>query len=152
SDSFCHESANSLRPNTSDTTDVLIAFRVAVFGVASRVLCKSLEGFLGPVRVHPIKNAVEDPFTTVSGSESTHRANAPTYFHKEPFYHVGSTQPLPVAVRTAEEGQQLFQILLQTGNGFGCLSCPASLPPPEALQRFGGVRCRVDSFGFLQAS
>jgi hypothetical protein len=101
--------------------------------VASRVLCKSLEGFLGPVSVHPIKDAVEDPFTTVSSGKGTHGADAPTHLHEEPLNHVGCAQPLPVPVRTAKEGQQFFQILLQTGNGFGSLSCPASLPAPEAL-------------------
>src|SRR5207253_3041140 len=60
-------------------------------GVASRFVCKSFEGFLGPVGIHAIKDAVEDAFTTVSGSKSTHGADAPTYFHKEPFNHVGST-------------------------------------------------------------
>ena len=35
--------------------------------VASRFVCKSFEGFLGPVGVHAVKDAVEDAFTSASG-------------------------------------------------------------------------------------
>src|SRR5439155_15740299 len=103
--------------------------------VASRFVCKSFEGFLGPVGIHAIKDAVEDAFTTVSGSKGTHGPDAPTYFHKEPFNHVGSTHPLPMSAGRLKECQQFFQVGFQTGHGLGGLSSPAAFPLPETLER-----------------
>jgi hypothetical protein len=37
-------------------------------GVASRVLCKRLEGSLRPMSIQPIKHAKQDPFTTASSA------------------------------------------------------------------------------------
>src|SRR5438094_8624844 len=120
-----------------------------VNAVASRFVCKSFEGFLGPVGIHAIKDAVEDAFTTVSGSKSTHGADAPTYFHKEPFNHVGSTHPLPISAGRLKECQHFFQVGFQTGHGLGGLSSPAAFPLPETLERGRAVSGLVDEFSFF---
>jgi hypothetical protein len=42
-----------------------------------------------PVVVHSLKDAKEDAFTAVARGKGAHGADAPSYFHKEPFDHIG---------------------------------------------------------------
>src|SRR3974390_3388830 len=88
--------------------------------VVSRVLCKSGERVTGPVLIHTFKDAVENSFTAAASGESAHGANASTHFDKESFNEVGGAQPFPMSLGTTKEGQQFFQILLQTRDGLGC--------------------------------
>src|SRR5437016_9402546 len=114
--------------------------------VASRFVCKSFEGFLGPVGVHAIKDAVEDAFTTAAGGEGAHGPNPAAHFYKEPFDHVGGAHPLPMSAGRLKERQQFFQVGFQTSHGLGGLSSPAALPFPETLERGCAVLGLVDEF------
>lgn len=73
--------------------------------VASRVLCKSSEGFLGPVLVHTLKDAVEDSFAAAAGGEGAHNTDAASHFDEEPLDHISGAQLLPVGERALKDGQ-----------------------------------------------
>ena len=71
-------------------------------------MCKSFERVFSPVVVHSVKNAKEDAFTAVACGEGAHGADAPSYFDKEPFDHVGGAETFPMCLRTVVKGQQFF--------------------------------------------
>ena len=101
--------------------------------------------------VHTVKDTVEDAFTTAAGGKGAHGADAPTHFDEEPFNDISCAQTFPVGFRTTEEGEEFFQVGLQTGDGLGRLLAPAPFPLAEAIEGFCAMWGLIDELGLLQA-
>src|SRR3990172_6143108 len=116
-------------------------------GVMSSCLCKSVEGAVFPLWIHPVKDREHDAVHALEVDEANHRSGSSPDLDEAALDNVGGAQLFPEVSGEVEEAEQLRQVALQLAHDAGIGLPPAGLEVLEGALRPAQSLGLVDGLG-----